>query len=142
MSKPDGSFTTSTREALEMVMDNAFPESVPVLAHHGNVIRLQNGTQGEFTYPEYDWAGDGLIRDSFNRFKNSKSPGPDLFKPRMLKNLPDIAISRLRQLFEASYYSGYVPSDWLRSKGNSIEGGTSEVQLNIIAKRVLGLPDE
>ncbi len=31
--------------------------------------------------------------------------------------------------------------DWLRSFGNSIEGGTSEVQLNIIAKRVLGLPD-
>ena len=30
---------------------------------------------------------------------------------------------------------------WLRSKGNSIEGGTSEVQLNMIAKRVLGLPD-
>ncbi len=30
---------------------------------------------------------------------------------------------------------------WLRTKGNSIEGGTSEVQLNIIAKRVLGLPD-
>ncbi len=30
---------------------------------------------------------------------------------------------------------------WLRSKGNSIEGGTSEVQLNITAKRVLGLPD-
>jgi alkylation response protein AidB-like acyl-CoA dehydrogenase len=31
--------------------------------------------------------------------------------------------------------------DWLRSRGNSIEGGTSEVQLNIISKRVLGLPD-
>ena len=31
--------------------------------------------------------------------------------------------------------------EWLRSKANSIEGGTSEVQLNIIAKRVLGLPD-
>ena len=30
--------------------------------------------------------------------------------------------------------------DWLRSRGNSIEGGTSEVQLNIIAKHVLGLP--
>ncbi len=30
--------------------------------------------------------------------------------------------------------------DWLRSKANSIEGGTSEVQLNIVAKRILGLP--
>jgi alkylation response protein AidB-like acyl-CoA dehydrogenase len=31
--------------------------------------------------------------------------------------------------------------EWLRSKGNSIEGGTSEIQLNVIAKRVLGLAD-
>jgi alkylation response protein AidB-like acyl-CoA dehydrogenase len=30
---------------------------------------------------------------------------------------------------------------WLRSRANSIEGGTSEVQLNVIAKRILGLPD-
>ncbi len=30
---------------------------------------------------------------------------------------------------------------WLRSKANSIEEGSSEIQLNVIAKRVLGLPD-
>ena len=42
---------------------------------------------------------------------------------------------------------GFTPEEltltreWLRSKGNSIEGGTSEVQLNVIAKRELGLPD-
>ncbi len=29
----------------------------------------------------------------------------------------------------------------LRSKGNSIEGGTSEINLNVVAKRVLGLMD-
>ncbi|MFD5768689.1 acyl-CoA dehydrogenase family protein [Streptomyces sp. NPDC127049] len=31
---------------------------------------------------------------------------------------------------------------YLRSKGNSIEGGTTEVLLNIVAERVLGLPPE
>jgi acyl-CoA dehydrogenase len=29
--------------------------------------------------------------------------------------------------------------EWLRSRANTIEGGTSEIQLNIIAKQVLGL---
>lgn len=33
-----------------------------------------------------------------------------------------------------------ITKSWLRSKGNSIEGGTSEVQKNIIARHVLGLP--
>jgi len=42
---------------------------------------------------------------------------------------------------------GFTPAElvashgWLRSKGNSIEGGTSEVNVNVVAKRVLGLPD-
>ncbi len=35
---------------------------------------------------------------------------------------------------------GDLSRRWLRSKANSIEGGTSEIQLNIIAKRVLDLP--
>jgi alkylation response protein AidB-like acyl-CoA dehydrogenase len=35
---------------------------------------------------------------------------------------------------------GFVARSWLRAKANSIEGGTSEVQLNVIAKRILELP--
>jgi alkylation response protein AidB-like acyl-CoA dehydrogenase len=42
---------------------------------------------------------------------------------------------------------GYQPRElqamrtMLRAKGNSIEGGTSEVNLNVVSKRVLGLLD-
>ena len=42
---------------------------------------------------------------------------------------------------------GFSPTEltavhgWLRTKANSIEGGTSEVNLNVVSKRVLGLPD-
>jgi alkylation response protein AidB-like acyl-CoA dehydrogenase len=35
---------------------------------------------------------------------------------------------------------GKAPRGWLRTKANSIEGGTSEVMLNVIAKRILDLP--
>ncbi|RST31130.1 acyl-CoA dehydrogenase [Sphingomonas ginkgonis] len=35
---------------------------------------------------------------------------------------------------------GKAPRDWLRTKANSIEGGTSEIQLNIVAKHILRLP--
>ena len=35
---------------------------------------------------------------------------------------------------------GSRPRTWLRTKANSIEGGTSEVMLNVISKRILELP--
>jgi alkylation response protein AidB-like acyl-CoA dehydrogenase len=36
--------------------------------------------------------------------------------------------------------SGKSARDWLRTKANSIEGGTSEIQLGIVAKHILRLP--
>ena len=35
---------------------------------------------------------------------------------------------------------GKAAREWLRTKANSIEGGTSEIQLGIVAKRILELP--
>ena len=44
-------------------------------------------------------------------------------------------------VFEHNHKSdGNLARKFCRSKGNSIEGGTSEIQLNIISKRILGLP--
>jgi acyl-CoA dehydrogenase len=66
--------------------------------------------------------------------------GTELNKRRNELNLAALGEQALGWEGEA-YGGGDLSRDWLRSKGNSIEGGTSEVQLNIIAKRVLGLPD-
>lgn len=43
--------------------------------------------------------------------------------------------------WESEETGGGKPArNWLRTKANSIEGGTSEVMLNVIAKRILDLP--
>jgi len=43
--------------------------------------------------------------------------------------------------WESEETRGGAPSrSWLRTKANSIEGGTSEVMLNVVAKRILELP--
>jgi alkylation response protein AidB-like acyl-CoA dehydrogenase len=40
------------------------------------------------------------------------------------------------------YDDGLIARDMCRTKANSIEGGTSEVQLNIISKNIIGLPSK
>jgi len=65
--------------------------------------------------------------------------GSELNKERQELNLAICGMDSLGWEGEV-FEQGRVARSWLRSKANSIEGGTSEIQLNIIAKRVLGLP--
>jgi alkylation response protein AidB-like acyl-CoA dehydrogenase len=48
----------------------------------------------------------------------------------------------MRRPAHAEFFGRDPGFRYLRAKGNSIEGGTSEVLRNIIAERVLGLPSE
>lgn len=84
--------------------------------------------------------------------KAGKPPGPEasIFKyygSELNKRRMDLTLSILGPQALGWEGPGFDDTEiqatrgWLRSRGNSIEGGTSEIQLNIIAKRVLGLPD-
>ncbi len=84
--------------------------------------------------------------------KLGQAPGPEssIFKyyaTELNKDRHHLMVSILGPQALGWQGAGFEPEElrltraWLRSRGNSIEGGTSEIQLNIIAKRVLGLPD-
>jgi alkylation response protein AidB-like acyl-CoA dehydrogenase len=92
------------------------------------------------------------LERSNEAMKAGRGPGPET---SMFKLYGTELNKRRKELFVliAGYQGigwdgpGFTPDeigrtrDWLRSRANSIEGGSSEIQLNIIAKRVLGLPD-
>ena len=75
-------------------------------------------------------------------------------KPLFLKIAPDLSEGEIRDVVEGAIAGGVdalewesersreglAARSWLRTKANSIEGGTSEVMLNVIAKRILELP--
>ena len=107
----------------------------------------------EIVQSEMDTRAFGLtVQRSGDAAKAGQLPGPEssMFKVygtelNMRRNELMVRIAGPQALgWEGE---GFAPDelqltrDWLRSRGNSIEGGTSEVQRNVIAKRVLGLPD-
>ena len=75
-----------------------------------------------------------------------QTPGPEgsilkLYWSEMNQRLSQTAMEILGDQAQLSCFRN---GDWayryLRSRGNTIEGGTSEIQRNILAERVLGLP--
>jgi alkylation response protein AidB-like acyl-CoA dehydrogenase len=82
--------------------------------------------------------------------RSSVNPGPEtsihkLYGTELSKRRKElrVAIAGFRGIgWEGAPFASDELSlvrDWLRSRASSIEGGTSEIQLNIIARRVLGL---
>src|SRR5205807_5943844 len=83
--------------------------------------------------------------------KAGHQPGPEgsitkLFQAEYNQRLQDLAV----EILDANGMA-WLPSDehaaatirgFLRSRANTIEGGTSEIMRNILGERVLGLPKE
>ena len=92
------------------------------------------------------------IRRSEEEAKSGKGPSAaaSVFKYAMAKinqERTELLVETLGTQGLGWEGEGYDPREiqavrtMLRAKGNSIEGGTSEVNLNVVSKRVLGLLD-
>jgi alkylation response protein AidB-like acyl-CoA dehydrogenase len=88
---------------------------------------------------------------AFSGLLKSGMPGPEgsvakLFWAESNQRLTRLAVdlegafAQLGAVSDAAVDQGRWPTLQLRSRGNTIEGGTSEILRNIIAERVLGLP--
>jgi alkylation response protein AidB-like acyl-CoA dehydrogenase len=90
------------------------------------------------------------LRRANDRLRSGARPGPEssIFKvvgTELNQRRWELG-TRIAGLDGVGWAEGFSDRDrclathWLRSRGNTIEGGTSEIQRNIIARRVLGLP--
>ncbi|WP_371395387.1 acyl-CoA dehydrogenase family protein [Fretibacter rubidus] len=116
------------------------------------MIGLDNGRladpvlRGKIIEAEIDeWAFNQTLARKLGEAKAGASLGAD---SSMLKYYgTELNKRRYELMMDAAGHDGLewdgesgLARSWLRTKGNSIEGGTSEVQLNIISKHILQLP--
>ena len=109
--------------------------------------------RGRITRNKMDFQAFGLTLSRINAESRS-SNGPSAATSIIKYAAAAFAQERSELMVEAMGAQGlgwegatFTPGEitatrgWLRAKANSIEGGTSEVNLNVVSKRVLGLPD-
>ena len=112
---PEGRQTESREEVVELLFDTFFKDSVGEVTAEGDSAREDQDAcvSGEPEVVTFDRRRVGAAIASFG---NYKAPGPDGFKPIVLKHLDDLNMDRLCFLFEGSLRLGYVPRRWRLSR--------------------------
>jgi len=146
---------THEREMIGGMGDRALPKPVGAYA----ASQVGTDAQGRLADPllraqiaefEIDEAAFRLVMERFGEMAKARQAHPayssmlkyygaELNKRRFELMMSAGGSDALEWDSERSNH-GTASRAWLRTKGNSIEGGTSEVQLNVIAKRILELP--
>lgn len=116
--RPDGSYTNSIRQTLELLVQNHFPGSSimedPLPPHLPMVLSTRPSSEDwdlakrVFTPESVKWA--------INSFSPFKSPGEDGIFPALLQRGEDILVPPLTKLLRASVAWGHIPRGWLTAR--------------------------
>ncbi|BHF61912.1 hypothetical protein SprV_0100489200 [Sparganum proliferum] len=93
-----------------------------------------------FTPPDYDFDegpkiesvsfDEATVRKELMTLNESKSPGPDVIPPKLLKELAADLAKPLSMLFQASFEAGCLPADWKSARITPLHKGGSKASAN------------
>jgi acyl-CoA dehydrogenase len=147
------------RKLMSETQDNSGPNITPVMAADEYVGKGENGKIADFALRDqlvkHEMKFRALGLTHFRSFEERGAGVGEGTIPMIMKYVGTESAKAKEELLlalmgtQALGWKGddfssdelEVTRGWLFSKALSIAGGSSEVQLNIIAKRVLGLPD-
>ncbi len=143
--------TRKKRKASDEILGGKTIEQVIALARSRGLAADPNFRQRIAT----EWSKGKLLQLTALRAKAAaaagRSPGPEGSITKIAKAAANQSLQVLAMDLLGARATGWADSDteppdfveqFLRTRANSIEGGTSEIQRNIVGERVLGLPRE
>nr|VZI26243.1 unnamed protein product [Spirometra erinaceieuropaei] len=73
---------------------------------------------------------EAIVRNELLSLKESISPGPDAIPAKLLKELPPEMSKPLALIFQTSFVTGYLPSDWKSATITPLFKGGSRASVN------------
>jgi len=108
LQKANGSWSDSSKESLDLLLDAHFPGSQQ--AGHPPIRGAGEGIEID------PLLSDRNMKWSIHSFKPYKSPGPDGITPAHIQQAGQIAINWLKKIFQSILAVGELPTAWQETK--------------------------